>query len=358
MRLGTYRGRKAATIENHSLRVTVLAGGGHVAEILHKATNINPLWIPPWSTTEPSSYGRGTHPQYGPSDEALILSGIMGHSICLDTYGSPSPEEFAAGVPVHGEGPVVDYELNVRGGSLCAFGILPLVQLQFKREVCLDDDGHTIHFTETLHNLSSSDRPIAWTQHVTLGPPFLEPGRTEFRAAVTKARTAGANFGDGRSAQEPDSEFEGLACPRKGGGVIDLRVFPNEAKSAGFTTHLVDPRREDAFFAAWSPASTILFGYAWKRRDFPWLCRWEENHLRSDPPWHGKTLACGMEFGKSPILGSRREMVALGTLFDTPAYGWIPAGGRLCVEYCAFLRVAGSIPENVSWPENRSLQFE
>ena len=54
-----YRGRRAATIENADLRVTVLQEGGHIAEILDKAAGVNPLWTPPWPTIEPSAFGPG-----------------------------------------------------------------------------------------------------------------------------------------------------------------------------------------------------------------------------------------------------------------------------------------------------------
>ena len=33
--------------------------------------------------------------------------------------------------------------------------------------------------------------------------------------------------------------------------------------------------------------------------------------MRSDPPWHGKTLACGMEFGVSPYSEPRRQAIDL-----------------------------------------------
>ncbi len=99
----SYRNRRAVCIENESVRVTALVAGGHLAEIFHKATGVNPLWTPPWPSIEPSTYSAASHPEYGLSNEAYILSGLMGHSICLDTYGLPSAEEFAAGVPVHGE---------------------------------------------------------------------------------------------------------------------------------------------------------------------------------------------------------------------------------------------------------------
>ena len=52
----TYRGRRAAVCENLQLRVTVLQEGGHIAVIFDKATNVIPLWTPPWRSIEPSIY--------------------------------------------------------------------------------------------------------------------------------------------------------------------------------------------------------------------------------------------------------------------------------------------------------------
>src|SRR5688572_31270058 len=52
----TYRGRRASTIENDNLRVTMLEEGGHIAEIFDKASGMNPLWTPPWPSTEPSVF--------------------------------------------------------------------------------------------------------------------------------------------------------------------------------------------------------------------------------------------------------------------------------------------------------------
>ena len=59
----------------------------------------------------------------------------------------------------------------------------------------------------------------------------------------------------------------------------------------------------------------MAFGYVWKRADFPWTGIWEENHSRRNPPWNGKTLTRGMEFGVSPMPESRREMIDRRSLF-------------------------------------------
>jgi hypothetical protein len=350
-----YRNRRAVRVENETVRVTALIEGGHIAEIVHKAKNVNPLWTPPWPSIEPSTYSAANNPEYGSSNEAYILSGLMGHSLCLDTYGMPSPEEFAAGVPVHGEGPVAPYVAKSDGTSISLSCVLPLAQLAFHRQIDLRGKG-LIRMRESLENLSPTDRPTAWTQHVTLGPPFLELGRTQFRAPVTRSKVIDEDFTDGRGFHEIGAEFEGLICPAKNGGVIDMRVYTSQPVSGGFTTHLLDPASDNAYFVAWSPTTQVLFGYIWNREDFPWLCRWEENHLRSDPPWNGQTMTCAMEFGVSPSLGSRRQMVERGRLFGTPAYRWVPAKSSVAVEYHAFIATTDSIPERVSF-DRGSLRF-
>ena len=88
-----YRGRRAASIENAHLRVTVLEEGGHIAEIFDKASGVNPLWTPPWPTIEPSEYGPAYVDAYGSGSDARLLAGIMGHNLCLDIFGPPTDEE-------------------------------------------------------------------------------------------------------------------------------------------------------------------------------------------------------------------------------------------------------------------------
>jgi hypothetical protein len=135
----------------------------------------------------------------------------------------------------------------------------------------------------------------------------------------------------------------------KTGGTEDFRVYTKGPVSGGFSTHLMDLSREQAFFMAWSPTTRVLFGYVWQRGDFPWLARWEEHRLRKERPWNGNTITCGMEFGVSPFVESRRKMVERGSLFGVPGYRWLPARSTVTVEYCAFITMASAIPETVRW---------
>ena len=358
MQLVQYRGRRAVRIENEEVRVTVTVEGGHVAEILHKASGVNPLWTPHWPTIEPRSFDRSLHPEYGVDSEAQLLAGILGHNVCLDLFGAPSPEEAAAGIPVHGEAPVAVYEVSGSSEWMELSTVLPLAQLRHGRRLSLSPASKVIRIAEWVENLAAADRPVGWTQHVTLGPPFLQRGQTQFRANATRSKVVDATFNDGKGEQRPNAGFNWPDCPLKSGDTSDLRVFSAAAVSAGFTAHLMDVEVERAWFMAWSPATQVLLGYVWRRADFPWLARWEENHLRTQPPWNGNGLACGMEFGVSPFVESREAMVNRGTLFGVPTFRSISARSRVMVDYCAFVDVRNHVPEGVSWDGGDGLHYD
>jgi len=140
-------------------------------------------------------------------------------------------------------------------------------------------------------------------------------------------------------------------APRLDGGLADMRRMGLPAPASGYTAHLADPQREHAYFIAFAPHFRLAFGYIWRRLDFPWLGIWEENCSRQAPPWDGRAVTRGMEFGVSPIPGTRREMVERNRFLDAPAYKWIPARGRLDAEYWIVSQIADAAPESLDWPK-------
>jgi hypothetical protein len=328
----TYRGRRSRTIENDTIRVTVLCEGGHIAEILHKPSGINPLWTPPWSGIEPSAYDAAKHPEYGSGIDARLLAGIMGHNVCLDIFGGPSEEEVTAGIGVHGEGAVAAYDVRETDGALTMSACLPLAQIRFERVITLREA--IVEVRESIESLAAFDRPIGWTQHVTLGPPFLECGVTRFKMPATKSKVFQSEFGPA-GYLKCGAEFEWPMAPRNGGGGADLSIFNSAAVSSAYTAHLMDSSHDRAYFSARHPGLNLSFGYSWARRDFPWLGRWEENRSRTHAPWNGVAITCGLEFGVSPFPETRRQMIDRGSLFGESTYRWLPARAKLEVEYTA-----------------------
>jgi hypothetical protein len=326
-----YRNRRAVQLENEAVRLTVLVEGGHIAEIFHKTAGVNPLWTPVWPSIEPSQYDPARHSEYGSDAESKLLAGIMGHNLCLDLFGGPSEAEASAGVTVHGEASVRPYSITEEPGALACKCEMPLSNMRFTRRLTLH--GAEIRIDETVENLGAWDRPIAWTQHVTLGPPFLQRGRTRFELTATRSRTFEGQFG---TLFDSGVDFNWPMAPLKGGGSYDLRIYSDRDVSAGYTAHLMDPSRGEA---EWSASNgDITFGYRWRREDFPWCGIWEENCARQSPPWGGRSITRGMEFGVSPMPEPRRAMIGRGSLFGMPAYRWLPARGTLTASYVAFFR--------------------
>jgi len=343
-----FKGRRAVHLENDCLRVTVLEEGGHIAEVHDKRAGVSPLWVPPWTSIEPSTFSPDKRSNFGAGPDARLLAGIMGHNLCLDLFGGPSPEESAAGFTVHGEASVDRYDITQSSGQLLQSLTLPMAQLKFERTVQLQ--GPYVRIREVVENLSLMDRPLAWTQHVTLGPPFLDPATTQFRASMTRSVVSQVDTGF-NAYLTLGKEFSWPIAPRRDGGQSDLRQMHKTAPASGYTAHLADPQRDHSYFVAFSPQFRLAFGYVWKRADFPWLGIWEENCSRQASPWDGKTVTRGMEFGVSPIPETRREMVDRHRLLDSPVYKWIVSRGRLDAEYWISSQITDVIPDSLTWPK-------
>lgn len=332
----TYRNRQAVRIENDELIVTVTVEGGHIAEIVEKKSGMNPLWTPPWPSIEPTAYSLERHPEYGDNFESKLLAGILGHNLCLDIFGAPSDAEYAAGVTVHGESSVAPYRIEASAARMIARAHLPVAQLDFEREIELADRG-TVNIRETVTNLTGMDRPLAWTQHVTLGPPFLEGDFTTLNLNAHKSMVFPGDFGDAQP-YRPGALFDWPMAPNKDGSTTDLRIQSTAACSAGVTCHVVDAANEYGSFEAFHPPSRLTFGYRWNRADFPWISLWEENRSRTFAPWNGNAVTRGVEFGVSPFAEGRRAMIERGSLLGVPTYRWLGARQSLTVHYSAFAR--------------------
>jgi hypothetical protein len=248
---------------------------------------------------------------------------------------------------VHGEVSTARFDIETLGSSLTMRTELREARLRFERRIELAE--RVVRIRERVENLAATDRPVAWTQHVTLGPPFLQKGHTGLRVSALRSRVFEGRFGPADYLVE-GADFEWPWAPRVAGGVADLRTYTDAPSSSAYTAHQMNPALEHAFAVAFSPAARMAFGYVWRREDFPWMGLWEENHARGAAPWNAATLTRGLEFGVSPFPETRRQMIDRGATFGTPGYRWIPAKTTVEVEYRAVLKPAIEIPDELAWP--------
>lgn len=333
-----FQNRDAWRIESDRLRVTVLEGGGHLAEIVLKtdgAESLNPWWIPPWPSIDPWTYDAAKHGDaYGTDSEAALLAGIMGHNLCFDYWGAPSPAEFKAGMFYHGEVSIVRAE-KISGDDRSLVHRLDLTKsgTSITRTMRLAEGQPILYVEETAKNERSLDRTFGWVQHATFGPPFLDPEHTFFDSSATKG-----DLGEAKN-YEPLADWPvGTASQRES----DYRRFAPQPPSQKMAYFLLDPERELEFISAVNTEHRLLIAYVFLRKDYPWMMVWEENREIQLPPWNGKAMTRGMEFGNTRIPGTARAYAAKPEMYGTRTFGWLDAQAELTARY---LVVMSAVPE-------------
>jgi hypothetical protein len=271
-----------------------------------------------------------------------LLSGIVGHNICLDFFGSPSPDEARAGLSDHGEAPNLRWRrtgLRTNGQriALTLSVRLPAAGLELRREIRLRRGEAVVYFRETVRNERKADHFFHWVQHVTLGPPFLSSQLGSVTIPGTKGKTFPHGYEEGKALLVSNREFRWPVAPSAAGGHVDL-TRPFRRQGFGFVVGvLLDTGRDVEFIAALNAQHRLLIGYCFQRRDYPWVTIWEENRAIVAVPWKGTTQARGLEFGTTPLALPRREAFASGNLFGTPTLACVPARGQKSIDYVAFL---------------------
>lgn len=350
-------GRAGIRLKAEWGHVAVTLGGGHICEFVSRAhADGNPLWRPPWKTIDPHRYRAGEHDKtFGPPPDGALLAGIAGHSLSFDYFGPPSAEETLAGLSTHGEAPAALWKVRREfGGERPGFEYgapLPVSQIEFSRTLSVDPQRPILYCEESARNLSAADRPISWTEHVTIGPPFLRCGDTLIDMPATRARAIDAGYSE-RMEIVPDASFDWPHAPCPKGGTSNLRETP-EGRYGRYTAQLIDPALETAYVAASSPWTGLLLLYVFRRADFPWVGNWQESRYRETPPWGGQTFCRGIEFSSTPFAIPRRETIARGPLFGEATYRWLPAKSEARVRFFALLQ---EIPRDFRGVERISLE--
>ena len=339
-----WKGRDATQQANGVVELITLTSGGHFAsfrfmrETGHLGENV--IWEPPWQTYDQlPGLSQEQLRTYGPPVENKFMAGYTGHCLCLDYFGAPSPTQAAAGLSLHGEAPVAEWNVSKPAKSPCQWNVtLPAAQLKFERQVRLGEGESVAYVQETVSNQRDMDHACDWVQHATFGPPFLQEGESTVSASGQRGKTWPLDY-EGGLLLEKDREFDWPYAPHEDGEktAIDLRQ-PFATRGRGFVaTTLLDPRREMQYVVAANWRMRLAVGYCFRRQDFPWMTIWEENRSRQSTPWNGRTQARGMEFGTTPFPLGSEENFRRGALFDTPSWCVIPAGGEKTARYLMFL---------------------
>ncbi len=336
-----WKNRPAYRLSNGSIELTVLLGGGHIADFRLSGSPLNTLWEVPWETLDPHTFSSTKHAAlYGDGAIGKFLSGYTGHAIALGYFGLPSANEAAQGLPLHGEAAgaqwtLVSAEESDESASLMLEVELPVYQLKFRRKITLRVGALTAAIDETVVNNAGAEISLQWVEHAAFGEPFCAKADASLFVPVSRAVTWPLGYED-HELLPSNAEFTWPHAPTTNGGHSDLTI-PFQQKGSGFIVSLLIQPERQAFCAIHNRQHRLVAGYSFDRSRFPWIALWEEHCARSYPPWNGVTRVRGVEFGSSPMplgLDQAREM---RTLYDTPVLAKIPPRSQLSTSYEMFV---------------------
>lgn len=317
--------RDAWIISNDRLRIGVLIGGGFIGELslvgADPGAGINVMRVPHYPTIDPFTFDlQRDGPRYGVGMQRKLMSGYMGHFVAFPHFGASSDSEFAQDYGQHGELIAVQWSRNEsgQGDKLSMSAQLPLTQYQFKRTITLPRGQSVAYVSETATSEVAFDRPFQWVQHITFGPPFIEPGKN-FVDTSPSYPVENRGGSDLHSPMAIGAQRDGSALPFTG----ETRAWQLSAE------------RSEVYLTIYNPDLGLLIGYVFDAASKPWLLDWQEFHRNQFTPWDGRGVARGLCIGNS-FIGGLQSAVRQRSLEDTPVYGWFDAKGTVERNYMIF----------------------
>jgi len=246
-----------------------------------------------------------------------------GHFLCLGRWGLPSEGEMRAGVPNHGEIANILWKQEEISGLLLKMETTGTKEgLHVERIIRLDAIEPVIKVTETIININPLGRLYNMVQHPTLAAPFLDES--------TVINCNGTNgFDQSNYKKASANNFLWPYMKDENGISIDLRN-PKTKYNSVFS-FVVDTSFETGWITAYSPAYNLLFGYAWKRSDYPWIHLWQH--------WEGDMITYrGIEFGTAGIHQPFPEILNTAVhLLGEKTFEYIDAGESVSKNYFSFI---------------------
>ena len=302
-------GRRQVALEGKVSRVSVDVAGGSIVEFRFLDQDLNPFT---WN-----------YPEKGD-----IKPRAMGHFICFDRWGQPSPQEAKNGMPFHGEAAQVVWKVLSepvkRDGAVVAEMLceLPMGGMSLKRTLSLSGNSSLLTVREDITNTNKLGRVYNIVQHSTIGPEFLDE-------SVLVDTNAKKGFAQGGAMPVPEEPI--LYWPKVvfNGELVDLRTL-RTSPEPNVVSFVFPDSLKYGWVTACNPGKGLLVGYIWDLAEYPWLNIWR--HIQN-----GKPAARGMEFGTTGLHQPYGMLIAKGTIFGRPLFEYLDAGQTVTKSYSLFL---------------------
>jgi hypothetical protein len=253
---------------------------------------------------------------------------FRGHFLCIGRWGAASEAEQKAGLPHNGEvntltwkiiKPVQPENKNLVAETEC---LEIKDQLKVSRFISMPKNGTSFLMTETVENKAGFDRIYNFTQHPTIGEPFLAPTTLiDCNAGLGFDQRTDFNLLEKTAFTFPEGQLKD--------GYADLRTVNEERGYV--TTHIFPDTCQIGWVTACNPEQKLLLGYIFRTKEYPWLNLW---HWKKDK----KPYAHGLEFGTTG-LGQPYKLLVDNcvSFFGRKSFSWIETGETITKKYICFL---------------------
>ncbi|MEP6926067.1 MAG: hypothetical protein ABI834_00455 [Ginsengibacter sp.] len=297
-------------LENNKSVVTIDLYGGAITNFKFKYIDVNPLSFAFSKEQMPVNNKEGAP--------------YKGHFLCVGRWGEPSAGEINAGLPNHGQFANIlwNVEVNKEQNILKMNATASLEGLSIERKIILDKENSVYAVKEVVQNINPLGRLYNMVQHPTLAAPFLNETTIIDCNASSGFDQAFYKEVDSNTIQWPNAKDDKQ-------NVIDLKKSITPYNTV--FSFIVKKDCEYGWVTAFSPKHNLLFGYIWKRSDYPWIHLWQ--HYTN-----GVISYRGIEFGTAGIHQPFNEILNTSTiLFGEKTFAFIDAGEPVSKNYFSFI---------------------
>jgi galactose mutarotase-like enzyme len=277
----------SVVLTNESIEVTILAGkGADILSITDRSSGVSPLWRSRWGHHHARSAQMN-----GDSSTAWLMACAGGWNFLFPGGGAEST--VGGGLqPMHGEASIVPWDVvEIDGGDAQGSYVTLRTHLgrspfTVERLVRLVGESGMIEVTDRATNEGGDPFPVTWTQHPTLGAPFLDAScRIETNAEWVEADDTYAlphiplPIGERRSWSDATDVL----------GRIPDRGEPRQLLSY---LHFGQPQ---AWYRVTSASRNLAFQVDWALDDYPFAWFFQEMDATAGWPWFSNTYIMAIE---------------------------------------------------------------
>ena len=239
------------TLSNDAVDVEVLAGkGADILSITDRATGVNPLWRSRWG-----HHQLRTAQMSADTTTAWLVSCVGGWNFLFPGGGAESVVQGGL-QPMHGEASITSWDVVDHDGVDSAG---PWVRLSthlsrspftLERTVRLVGESGELEVIDRAVNEGGEPFPTAWTQHPTLGPPFLDASCVIETNAATIEPDDRSTIVAVSTLSDGISETAWLVSNSSGAPMPETKLEPISTSSTTMAIQKIGPRRSFFTFTA------------------------------------------------------------------------------------------------------------